>query len=249
MIFFKPSLILAGFLFFLGIKISFAQLPDTAPPHVFEEWAKQHVKEKVYLHTDRAAYFKGDTIWFKAYLVTGSGNQLSRLSGALYVELIGKAGKVSNLKIPVVNGLAKGCFSTDFTLDEGDYSIRAYTRLMRNDQTSFFQKNIYLGNPKGTNIFSSVVTSTSTENGMNKVVINYTNEKGVRISGQSLKYCVLEGQDTLKSGKAFTDKDGNLLLSFKANNRLELANVKVEAEKEGRVVNTIVAINQPSDLD
>ena len=249
MIFFKPSLILAGFLIILGIKTSFAQLPDTAPPHVFEEWAKQHVKEKVYVHTDRAVYFKGDSIWFKAYVVTGSGNQLSRLSGALYVELIGKAGKVSQIKVPVVNGLAKGCFSTDFMLDEGNYSIRAYTRLMRNDQTSFFQKNIYLGNSKAANIFSSVVTSTGTENGMNKVVINYTNEKGERISDQSLKYCVLEGQDTLKSGKAFTDKDGNLLLSFKANNRLKLANVKVEAEKEGKVVNTIVAINQPSDID
>ena len=248
MIFTKPSLRLTALFFILAVKVSFAQ-PNTSPPQVFEEWAKQHVREKVYIHTDRAIYFKGDSIWFKAYLVTGSGNHLSGLSGALYVELIGNAGKVSQLKIPVVNGLAKGCFPTDFMLEEGSYAIRAYSLLMRNNANSFFQKNIYIGSQKAAHIFSSVVTSTSTENGTNKVVINYTNEKGEYISDHSLKYSVLEGKDTLKSGRSVTDKDGNLMLDFKATSGLTAANVKVEIDKEGKAVNTAVQINQASELD
>jgi len=249
MIFSRPSLILAGFLFFLSIKISFAQSTSTNLSKKFEDWAKQHVSEKVYIHTDRSIYFKGDTIWFKAYLVTGSDNKLSRLSGALYVELLDKSGRISQLKVPAINGLAKGCFPTDFIMKEGDYSIRAYTRLMRNDPTSFFQKNIYLGSVKATNIFSTVVSSSGAENGANKVVIKYMDEKGDFLSDKSLKYCVLQGQDTLKSGRSSTDKDGNLVLNFKANSGGKVADVKVEAEKEGKFVNTVVAINQPSDLD
>ena len=61
------------------------------------------------------------------------------------MELVSKNGKQSEIKLPVVNGLAKGCFPSDHTFEEGNYSIRAYTRPMRNQgDTLFFQRNILI---------------------------------------------------------------------------------------------------------
>jgi len=239
--------IFIGIFFFLGLKGALAQSSGTTPPDVFEGWAKKNVREKVYINTDRTVYAKGDTIWFNAYIVTGSGNRLSRSSGALYVELFINSGKVSQLKIPIVNGLAKGCFPTNLTLTDGDYSIRAYTRLMRNDPTSFFQKNIYIGSAKAAQIISAVVASSGTENGSNKIELKYTNVKGGPIPDRPFKYRIIEGLDTLKSGKSATDRNGNLSLNFKSATRLK--SVSVEVEMDNEKVNTVVAINQPSDLD
>ncbi|MFD2582411.1 hypothetical protein ACFSR6_07920 [Pedobacter vanadiisoli] len=233
--------------FFLGLKDSFAQSSGTIPLDDFEGWTKKRVREKVYIHTDRTVYAKGDTIWFNAYTVTGSGNRLSRLSGALYVELFTQSGKISQVKIPIVNGLAKGCFPTDLTLIDGDYSIRAYTRLMRNDPTSFFQKNIYIGSAKAAQIVSAVIASSSTENGSNKIELKYTNRGGEPIADRSFKYSITEGADTLKTGKSATDGNGNLSLHFKSTSHLKF--VSVEAEADDEKVNTVVAINQPSDFD
>lgn len=48
-----------------------------------QKWAEVNPQEKVYLHMDKPYYALGDTVWFKAYVVTGSRHQLSALSGAL----------------------------------------------------------------------------------------------------------------------------------------------------------------------
>ncbi|RZL12289.1 MAG: TonB-dependent receptor, partial [Pedobacter sp.] len=79
-----------------------------------QKWTEINPQEKVYLHMDKPYYALGDTIWFKAYVTTGSRHQLSALSGALYVELITeKDSIVKSLKLPVSAGMSMG----DFTLE------------------------------------------------------------------------------------------------------------------------------------
>ena len=46
------------------LTVSFVSLPDKKPEKVLP------VQEKVYLHFDNNCYFLGDTIWYKAYVVT-----------------------------------------------------------------------------------------------------------------------------------------------------------------------------------
>ena len=43
----------------------------------------RYPREKVYVHLDNSAYFEGDTIWYKAYVVRASSLSTTNLSRVL----------------------------------------------------------------------------------------------------------------------------------------------------------------------
>lgn len=114
-----------------------------------ESYSTDHVLEKAYLHLDRPYYIAGDTIYFKAYITLGAMHELSALSGVLHVELIDNAdSKIKQTEnLEITNGVAWGDFALPDSLPKGNYRIRAYTQLMRNDdgQMGFFEKNLPVG--------------------------------------------------------------------------------------------------------
>ena len=55
---------------------------------------KPQIQEKIYLHLDNNCYFLGDTIWYKAYVVTADDLHPTNLSRLLYVELLNSDGFV-----------------------------------------------------------------------------------------------------------------------------------------------------------
>ncbi len=95
--------------------------------------AKPFQQEKVYLHFDNTAYFLGETIWFKAYVVQTGRNSLSPLSKTLYVDLITPEGDVvESKKIKLTDGKGVGDFTLKDSLRAGFYEVRAYTRFVLN---------------------------------------------------------------------------------------------------------------------
>ena len=91
-------------------------------------------QEKVYLHFDNTGYFKGETIWFKAYVVRTDKSCLSDLSHVLYLELVTPGGDViETKKFCIKDGEADGYLKLDDkVLESGFYEVRAYTRYMTN---------------------------------------------------------------------------------------------------------------------
>ncbi|MCM1108983.1 MAG: hypothetical protein NC388_08020 [Clostridium sp.] len=91
-------------------------------------------QEKVYLHFDNTSYFRGETIWFKAYVIRTDSSCYTNLSRVLYVELVAPTGDVLlSRKLKIENGQARGEFSLDgLAVADGWYEIRAYTRYMTN---------------------------------------------------------------------------------------------------------------------
>ncbi len=90
-------------------------------------------QEKVYLHFDNTSYFIGETIWFKAYVVSGPQHEPTHMSGILHVELITQEGTiVDRRKLKIENGCCHGEFVLKDDLNSGYYEIRAYTRYMLN---------------------------------------------------------------------------------------------------------------------
>lgn len=90
-------------------------------------------QEKVYLHFDNTGYFKGETIWFKGYVVRADNQRPTDKSSVLYVELVNPSGDVvETRKLPVVNGEANGDITLDSIYGSGFYEVRAYTRYMTN---------------------------------------------------------------------------------------------------------------------
>lgn len=104
-----------------------------------------HPQEKVYLHFDNTAYFSGETIWFKAYVVNAS-TLMRPASTVLYVDLVSPSGVIlQQQKLKIVAGQADGCIHLMdqataqarqlrgiLPYPSGYYEIRAYTQFMMN---------------------------------------------------------------------------------------------------------------------
>ena len=90
------------------------------------------IQEKVYLHFDNGFYFIGDTIWYKAYVVSSDSFRVGP-SRVLYVDLLDAQGYVQDRQKLVIDldGQASGriCLRPDFF--SGYYEVRAYTRWMQ----------------------------------------------------------------------------------------------------------------------
>ncbi|NPD93265.1 hypothetical protein, partial [Xylanibacter muris] len=90
-------------------------------------------QEKVYLHFDNTGYFKGERIWFKAYVTRADNNRQTDMSKVLYVELLNPIGDVvETCKLNIKDGQADGSIKLDSIFNSGFYEVRAYTRYMLN---------------------------------------------------------------------------------------------------------------------
>lgn len=96
------------------------------------------VQEKVYLHLDNQCYFKGDTIWYKAYVVRADNLTFTNMSRILYVELVSPDGMVVERQNIIVSpdGYSDGNFALQDSIYSGYYEVRAYTRWMLNFKVS-----------------------------------------------------------------------------------------------------------------
>lgn len=99
----------------------------------FDRFAAAYPQERVYLHFDNTSYYKGERIWYKAYVVGGSDFRAAPLSRILYVELLTPMGyPVETQKLPLRGGQADGSFELSDTINAGFYEVRAYTAWMLN---------------------------------------------------------------------------------------------------------------------
>ncbi|MFP5082213.1 TonB-dependent receptor, partial [Pedobacter sp. JCM 36344] len=183
-----------------------------------QKWTEINPQEKVYLHMDKPYYALGDTIWFKAYVVTGSRHQLSALSGALYVDLITeKDSIVKSLKLPVSAGLSMGDFTLEDDLREGNYRIRAYTQWMRNaGEDYFFDRTFTVGTPISTEVIGKSAYEYKTVNGKQVLtaLLNYTDEGGKALSGKEVQYDLMIEKQRVYSKSARTDTSGNISIAI-----------------------------------
>lgn len=92
------------------------------------------VQEKVYLHLDNNCYYRGEEIWYKAYVVRADDNQFTDMSRLLYVELVSPDGMLVERQTIRISedGDGEGSFYLTDSLYSGFYEIRAYTRWMMN---------------------------------------------------------------------------------------------------------------------
>lgn len=114
-----------------------------------QQYHADRPQEKIYIHHDKPFYAAGDNLWFKAYILEASLHHLDSQSRVLYVELIDKNKTIfARQMLFAEGGLTFGDFQLPDTLQEGNYSIRAYTNYMKNfDENFFFTKEFSVLNP------------------------------------------------------------------------------------------------------
>jgi hypothetical protein len=97
--------------------------------------------EKIYLQMDSKVYTTDKTIWFKSIVTNADDHTPTKLSGVLYVELIGPDERIIEKKlVKLENGIGDGFFDLNQSYPEGLYLIRAYTEWDKNFDEDFFFK-------------------------------------------------------------------------------------------------------------
>ena len=137
---------------FFGLSVSaYGQrtIPDSLK-YLFLEQLTVFPQEKIYLHTDKPYYITGEKIWFRAYLVDAVTHVPFPASRYVYVELFNPLDSlISRVKIRNDNDAYHGYINIPADIPEGDYTIRAYTTFMLNqDAQHFCHKNVRIGDPQ-----------------------------------------------------------------------------------------------------
>ncbi|TAE30657.1 MAG: hypothetical protein EAZ91_10020 [Cytophagales bacterium] len=108
------------------------------PGSLFAQSTASISQEKVYLHSDRAQYVAGDTIWFRASLFDATTHHPSTVSELVHVTLQRSSSVVIETKWPLQAGNGSGWLAIPRQQEQGNYQLAAYTNLMRNDDEAFF---------------------------------------------------------------------------------------------------------------
>lgn len=185
--------------------------------------------EKTYLQTDKDFYTNGQTIWFKAYLVDGIDHRASNKSKVVHVELVGPDGQVVERRKQFALGPgSKGEIRLDQELEQGEYTLRAYTKYMLNeDEPILFEKNIHIWmQSMTTSNFpeNSQDLGNSKENGeddasepASRTIVRFFPEGGQLVYGMTTKLGI-EVTDGLGNGLAASgsilDGEGNIVTDF-----------------------------------
>ena len=114
-------------------------------------------EEKLYIHFDRPAYYSGDEVWFKAYLLMAANYQKDLTEKILYLELRDlKDSLLIKRNYKINKGTVNGIFYLPDSLLTGQYYFLSYTNWMKNDfGGSFFKRNIYIFNDQYSSSISS----------------------------------------------------------------------------------------------
>ena len=108
------------------------------------------MKEQIHLHTSNTRVNAGESIWFKAYVTRGPEKLLDTPSSVLRLELLDESKNVVYQQYHrIEQGIVSGTLTIPKKIPVGKYSLRGYTRWMRNyKQSSYFMETIYVGKPE-----------------------------------------------------------------------------------------------------
>ena len=228
-------------LFFFAFFLLFACSPAPAQSVIqrnFDEYQREVLTEKIFAHTDKETYLTGETIWFSLYVVDGLIHHRLDLSKIAYVEVLDKNKRpIVQTKVQLKDGRGSGFFIIPDVASER-YTLRAYTRWMRNFEADyFFEKELVIINSSQPNAVRTIEEASYSDNQDNitvrffpeggqlvqnlesKVAFQATNKdgKGVELTG----YIRNETGDTLSRFKTLKFGIGNFLFTPQPGDRYE----------------------------
>ena len=206
------------FLFLLSFGVISAQrLPADTLISRMHYQTKIFPQEKLYIHTDRAAYAGGEKIWMRAYVANAISLKPEHLSRYVYAELIDPEGNLTDRVRMRQNetGSIEGCLELSDTLIAGQYTLRGYTRYMENaGDEYFFKKRIRVMSTLGKSIRISPEWG---EQGKVKLtLINPANNEAANVGNVNL----FAGNDKVVS--SFKDGEVKADISFFTRNNKNL---------------------------
>ncbi|NER17278.1 hypothetical protein [Spongiivirga citrea] len=128
---------LVQWLLFFAFHITVAQQNDLHPLSIKHANYFDNLRENVFLHLNKTAFYKGEQLWFTAYVFDQKEEKPSIKSSNLHVGIFDNSGKLQGRKmIYIENGVGYGNFAIDSSFAHKDYYIKAETSWMRNFKES-----------------------------------------------------------------------------------------------------------------
>lgn len=196
-----------------------------APDRSLEELISEQPREKTYLQTDKDFYLTDETVWFKLFLLDGSSHLKSEKSRLAYLEVRDENDNlIIKKKFFIENRSASGHIGLDSSFRPGDYTLRAYTRYMQNENNpNAFEKQITIvgsisggGSANYTEPRQNSVTYKNAASTLSDLNVRFFPEGGPMVNGIETSVAV---HITDKKGKGITTKgkivdENNNLVSF-----------------------------------
>ena len=109
-----------------------------------ETLANNFPQERIYVQFDKPSYAPGETIWFKAYIMSGADPSL--ISKTVYIDFINADGRVLKHCIsPVLQSGAGGDYDIPLETKDQAVYVKAYTKWMLNFDSSFlYRKTLHI---------------------------------------------------------------------------------------------------------
>lgn len=200
-------------LLFLCSRVFSQKLTTASVIDQLKSYSEKAVQEKLFLHTDKDFYVAGEIVWFKIYYTDGSFHKPLDFSKVAYAEILNEKNEaVLQTTVALEPGHGNGSFYLPTSLATGNYSIRAYTRWMRNfDEGYFFEKKITivntLKNPEPAKPGDTVGVS-----------INFFPEGGNLVTGLRSKigFEIIDGYGNANTSQGFIlNKSGDTVIGFR----------------------------------
>jgi hypothetical protein len=113
-----------------------------------DQYYKNTLEEKIYIHTDRSFYLTGETIWFKIYNVDASLHKPLAVSKVAYIDIVDKDKNPILQKKIAIDKTGSGSIFLPASISSGNYQLRAYTNWMKNFSADlYFHQSITIVNP------------------------------------------------------------------------------------------------------
>jgi hypothetical protein len=190
-----------------------AQEPISAVLTKINAHSQQLQLESCYLSFDKPSYFAGDTMRFKAFVMTGT-LEMSLLSEKLHIELFNDSARlVDQMVISIANGLGYGNMTLFPNIKEGRYTVRAYTNWQKNlGSEYFFQKTFDIGTATNNSwlLRSQQTISGSQSDRKLKIDMQFLDLEGQPQGYKDLMVNLIEGNKKLGQTKLQTSLDGKI---------------------------------------
>lgn len=156
-------------------------------------------QERVVLHLDKKQIAEEEPVFFKAYVLSGIKRVRAAVSKVLKVELIDKKDQVISQQYhKISDGMSEGAFVIPKKLDQGKYTLRAYTRWMQNYGESYYYKTELQLNSssksKSKNRDETSLLSVSFHPEGGNLITNISNKLFIKVESQGRKINELQGE-------------------------------------------------------
>ncbi len=225
------------FLTTLSIEVTAQTLPTARQKmSAISAYNTARMPEKLFVHTDKGSYNKGDTLWFKTYVFDATMSATTK-TGLMYIEIVDTNNNLVNRNmVSLYNGVGWGSITLKpDRYPEGTYTMRAYTNWMRNfDEHYMFIRQFTIEGALDENWMINSKFDLTEKEGKNNIKSNLTfvKDDGKPMFAEQLEVFIDAGKRRLFRTKLSTGVDGSLDFNFNLPEKVSANDINITLYKK-----------------